>query len=397
MINNQKSDLWGYISKSTHKTPFFSLSPNVCYSFNRYCIKQGRYGILYVLWSILAGGSSIYFAVSTKIPIIFVYLCFALGIILFYGGLKAIIRQNKISWSRYGNTLNIQLGNIFSNKQLILSNEEILTVVYACNEKQAANSSVSKGDYVLAIRRLQNDNSEIRVASSENKSNLMHAFESLNNFLINKSTIETIDTEVTLYNGSVVKTSIEPLRGGDKNFHELKMCFPSDNTLVLKRPLHSRLSWWITAIIFTVGTFILFTMGIIDTMAKYLLFLSMAIAATAFVGPPLLFSLGRRSIIINLTQRLISFKMGIFGVYRNKDINPFYSLDQIGAIQICTDYEMKRHKNFNYYELNLILDEPPGYRINVNTYYVESDIHKDAKTISEFIKKPLIDHTKLKY
>jgi hypothetical protein len=346
----------------------------------------------------LAGGSLIYFAVSTKTSVIFVCLCLALGIILFYGGLKTIIRQNKISWSRYGNTLNIQLGDIFSNKQLILSNKEILTVVYVCNEKQAANSNVSKGDYVLAIRRLQNDNSEIRVASSENRSNLMPAFESLNNFLVNKSTAETIDKEVTLYNGSVVKTSIEPLRGGDnKNFHELKMCFPSDNTLVLKRPLRSKLSWWITAILFTVGAFILFAMGIIDTTAEHLLFLSMAIAAIAFVGPPLLFSLGRRSIIINLAQQLISFKTGVLGINRNKYVNPFYSLDQIGAIQICTDYAMKRHKNFDYYELNLILVEPPGYRINVNTYYVESDIHKDAKAISEFIQKPLIDHTKLEY
>ena len=83
----------------------------------------------------------------------------------------------------------------------------------------------------------------------------------------------------------------------------------------------------------------------------------------------------------------MSIKSGILTLCRGGNE---YSLDEIAAFQIC-------HREItgdDLYELNVVLIAPNTRRINIATSPNKQGIQENAQNLSQFVGKPLFDHSK---
>ena len=70
-----------------------------------------------------------------------------------------------------------------------------------------------------------------------------------------------------------------------------------------------------------------------------------------------------------------------------------FVLDQVAAIQICSKY-IDGEDAYTAFELNVILADPPGRRINITSHAKDADLRRDAQKFADFLQKPLLDHAK---
>lgn len=67
----------------------------------------------------------------------------------------------------------------------------------------------------------------------------------------------------------------------------------------------------------------------------------------------------------------------------------YAELKRVHALQIISEYIKTKKSSYYSYELNLVLDD--GSRLNVVDHGNQSALQADARTLAEFLKKPLWD------
>ena len=67
----------------------------------------------------------------------------------------------------------------------------------------------------------------------------------------------------------------------------------------------------------------------------------------------------------------------------------FAGLEDIHALQLISEYCRGSKRSYYSYELNLVLRN--GRRINVMDHGDSEKLREDAKTLSQFLEKPLWD------
>jgi hypothetical protein len=68
------------------------------------------------------------------------------------------------------------------------------------------------------------------------------------------------------------------------------------------------------------------------------------------------------------------------------------ALERIVAVQVCSFHVQDSDSNYTAYEINLVLTEPLGERINLMSHGKRSAIESDAATVAEFLNCPVLDH-----
>ena len=75
------------------------------------------------------------------------------------------------------------------------------------------------------------------------------------------------------------------------------------------------------------------------------------------------------------------------GILTNYNNNQFAKLKTIRALQLISEYIKSDKKAYYSYELNIVLQD--GKRINIVDHGKKDEIEKDAKTLSNFLGKPV--------
>lgn len=76
-------------------------------------------------------------------------------------------------------------------------------------------------------------------------------------------------------------------------------------------------------------------------------------------------------------------------VMNRRALKHFAELKEVHALQLISEYCSGNKSSYYSYELNLVLKD--GRRINVVDHGSRNKIREDAKTLSEFLKKPVWD------
>jgi hypothetical protein len=77
------------------------------------------------------------------------------------------------------------------------------------------------------------------------------------------------------------------------------------------------------------------------------------------------------------------------GVYHSDSLKHFAGLEDIHALQLISEYCRGRKSSYYSYELNLVLRD--SRRINVMDHGDCEKLRKDARTLSQFLEKPVWD------
>ena len=77
------------------------------------------------------------------------------------------------------------------------------------------------------------------------------------------------------------------------------------------------------------------------------------------------------------------------GVFHSDSVTHFAGLEDIHALQLISEYCRGSKRSYYSYELNLVLRN--GRRINVMDHGDSEKLREDAKTLSQFLEKPLWD------
>ncbi|MFH0881250.1 MAG: hypothetical protein V2A34_16175, partial [Lentisphaerota bacterium] len=69
--------------------------------------------------------------------------------------------------------------------------------------------------------------------------------------------------------------------------------------------------------------------------------------------------------------------------------------DEVAAVQICSRYVSgdSDSPSYNAYEINLVLFEPEGARLNLTCHSNENRIRTDAAALAQHLAVPLLDHS----
>ena len=80
-----------------------------------------------------------------------------------------------------------------------------------------------------------------------------------------------------------------------------------------------------------------------------------------------------------------------YDVRHTSELKHHAPLDRIHALQLVSEYVRGNKSSYYSFELNLVLDD--GSRMNVVDHGNFARLHEDARTLSEFLGKPLWDGT----
>jgi len=69
-------------------------------------------------------------------------------------------------------------------------------------------------------------------------------------------------------------------------------------------------------------------------------------------------------------------------------------IDNVAAMQLCRSTKVvTRSRFFSWYQLNLVLSDPPGDRFCLMSHAAAEAVRADGAELAEFLHKPLLDHS----
>jgi hypothetical protein len=80
-----------------------------------------------------------------------------------------------------------------------------------------------------------------------------------------------------------------------------------------------------------------------------------------------------------------------YDVRHTSELKDHAPLDRIHALQLISEHVRGNKSSYYSYELNLVLDD--GARLNVVDHGSRERVQADARTLSEFLDKPIWDAT----
>ena len=306
----------------------------------------------------------------------------------------------KIAWEPLGHDLKVFYGSLFRTKVLTVPREELECRLrfkkgYIKSGKHETSTSH------LGLTKLNEPESKQLVLASSDRHYLLPSFESISEFLKGQAIDETL-VDVRLPKGNTISISQAPVgrckvAGSDK----LYLSSISKEKIIFKRRLKEM-------IFPTIVLLLLITLGSLPILLKdvivedsgekgaFGLILIGGTCAVFFGAIGLYFFIrnGRNwSLIADQTKDCIAIKPAANFFGREKAL---CKLSEVGAIQICSEIALGvRGEDTtieDYRELNLVLINPAGGRINIIRSPKFREVPDYARQFAEFLGVPLLDH-----
>lgn len=180
----------------------------------------------------------------------------------------------------------------------------------------------------------------------------------------------------------------EPLRASSASFRSWALYFPSPDVAQFRPTFWSLLLWLVFCM---PGPAILLGAPHPHEGFKAAVTMSIASLFTVMGVVGLLATCGRRIVIADRLRGRMVIRHGLPGIWGQERI---VWLQDIGALQMCSYYVTVDSDSSSYrtYELNVVLTDPPGERVNVTSHASYRSLHEDAESLAAFFSVPLLDH-----
>ena len=294
-------------------------------------------------------------------------------------GLHWLTRVNQIRWRRTDRELLISHGPLFSPKHLSLAAGD-LHIELSSRKKRVQRITMWT---LRLVSTYQPDG--VVIAQSLNSSELRAAYDALRGFLGGPE----IDASVELLqmpDAQVFTVSKAPIATSSASFRTMALKFPSPELAVLGPTAGSHL---FHAAVVGAGLVVLFCLlAAVRTLPGILIAGTIGSALTVLGLAGLAGKLGGKRITIDRQQGLLcvagrgGINVGAVGV----------PLADIAALQICSKL-VDNDPSYVSFELNIVLREPAGERLNLISHADEQALRADAKRLAVFVDRPLLDHS----
>jgi hypothetical protein len=393
MLLETSNDNWDYLIKKTRLQPLVLGWPSLRISRDRITLTSS-WGmsfsalcgvaimiVLFSVWNSLGGLDSAYSVIVAGGVCGFIVLAC----------LSVLTRGNKVYWNPDGSEICIEWGSIFFSRKFTFSRYEVQARLYKQSGETDWKSVIRPEMVVLALQKIGMESSEVKIAIEEYVSTLGDAYGKLAAFL----TGESIDKTLVpfLVNENEQNVSNYPISGNRANFATMQLSFPCPERALFSPTLSGRLFWLGFLVEGILSLAILLPLAIHDKVLIGIVLsggLGCIFTGVGVIG--FFIGIGTRRVIADKTQKTVLIDRGIEGHFKGKILLRF---DQIAAVQICSGHASAEGGRWGYigYEINLVLNEPKGKRINLVGQYYKDQLRTEARQFAEFLEKPLLDHT----
>ncbi len=328
------------------------------------------------------------------------YSCFSvLGLIYGFTGLFLLTRVDKICWTPLSSKLEILRGSIFFSRRFYLPLDKIKPELVLSRHKELFKIVHRRSSCALLLKHA--DHKEIvRVAVAGHKEDLLPALGKLSTFVLdynavgNPAGIDKTMARVRLENGKTIRTNIGPLCKNSSSFKRLRPDFSQDKLTVFTRGLFEKLFWTAISVI---GLGLLFiTLPICMFYSLYAheiaLLVIFSLLLITIGGLGLIPGFDIQKIVFNKNKKTVALHYGVIDlkIWRARTME--LAFDNVAAVQISAAHF---DEWFTVYELNLVLVNSFGKRINITGYSKLDKIRRDGRLLANFLNKPFLDNSQL--
>ena len=292
-----------------------------------------------------------------------------------------LTRVNQIRWRRGGREIIIRYGSFVSPKQVVLRAPDL--------EVELGERPSGRSGPMWRLSLTHKDKpGRVVVAESLNRSDLVAAHEALKSFLGGPDAQLLSAEPLQLPGGKIIDVSKAPMASSSATFRTMALKFPSPDVAVFQPTIICRLFFAFFAA-GGVAALVIFIGLDSDRSVGSILLAGLVGSAFAIVGfAGLGGKLGARRIVFDRARGVL------LGPKRRADTfgAEGLPLDDVAAVQICSKPDSGTGPEV-YLELNLVLREPAGERLNLTCHGDRKNLRADAKKLAEFLDRPLLDHT----
>ncbi len=381
---------WQLLAKKFKRNPYFTLSPTIEPTLAGVLFKPALHKVI-PFASVFAafGAAAIILPLCFGIDLIATCILIPFGSLFVVGALSILLRCRQILFDSRSKEMAVFYGLYPFSKHVRLPTRDI-QVQLSVN---TANTAAARpGQTCIELCLPDPDQPKIRLRVSQKRASLLPTYEKLGELLSGHAVDKTLVRIQPDYGPDieVSKTPMSP--ASSANFRNTRLVVRKANTALIAPTLGSRALFLFFFVMGTIGLILsiksLFDMDIPG------IFLGFIVGSVFFlIGLfGLLGKLGTKPMIFDRQQGRMIQKGQKPDIFSGTVGVP---LDDIAALQICSHFESGQEAGDSYvsYQLNVILREPPGQRINLMDHGVEYDLRADAKRLAEFLNKPLLDHT----
>jgi hypothetical protein len=307
----------------------------------------------------------------------------------------------KVTWKPLGQDLKVFYGSLFKTKVLTVSREELecrlrLKKGYIKGGKHETSATH------LGLTKLNEPENKLLVLASSDRRDLLPTFETISEFLKGHAIDEPL-VDVRLPTGNIINISQAPVgRCKVAGSDELRLSSISHGKAIFQRRLNEMIfPTVILVLIITLCSLpILLKDVVVEDLGEENAFglILVGVTCAAFFGAIGLYFFIRNgrnwSLIADQTKDCIAIKPATNFFGKEKAL---CKLSEIAAIQLCSEIAPGVREDDStiedYRELNLVLMNPPGGRINIIRSAKFREIPDYARQFAEFLGVPLLDHT----
>jgi len=319
-----------------------------------------------------------------------------MGLFLIYLSYRMSAGMASLSWSRWGDSVNLRYGYFPFAKKLCIKKNELEVHLYKCDPGWACKT-IKPGNIVLSLVRNRNVNLELVVATARKRTLLIRAYEEIAKFLDQPVDDETQE-EIKLPDGRQMSISTATLTGGGKvEDDKRKMIVVSEDLLLFRR------AWTVFfLLLFGIGVFIVcMILPFVEREGEITTSLGGIIAGLAIgcfflvlSGGFFIYQSCSWYIVANKAKDMLSVNSLINKRGKGKLL---CNLSEILMVQACSIFTVIQSGNsirwVTVYEMNIVLDRPEDNRINMTCSMKKDRFFADTKRFAEFLGVPLLDHT----
>jgi hypothetical protein len=307
----------------------------------------------------------------------------------------------KVTWEPFGQDLKVFYGSLFRTKVLTIPREELeCRLRFKKGYIKSGKHETSTTN--LGLTKLNEPESKLLVLASSDRRYLITAFETISEFLKGQAIDETL-VDIRLPKGNIINISQAPIgRRKVAGSDEFNISSISKDKFIFKRRLNEM-------IFPTIVLLLLIILGSLPILLKNVIsedsgeegafgFILIGGTCALFFGAIGLYffiRIGRNwSVIADKTKNYIAIKPAANFFGREKTL---CKLSEVAAIQICSEIAPGVREEDptieDYRELNLVLINPAGGRINIIRSPKFREVPDYARQFAEFLGVPLLDHT----
>lgn len=296
-------------------------------------------------------------------------------------GLHWLTRVNQIRWRRGGREIIIRHGSFVSPKEVTLPAADLDVELTERPRGQAAPM------WRLSLTH-KREPGRVVVAESLNRTDLAAAHAALKSFLGGPDVQPLSAEPLQLPGGGVIQVSKAPTASSSASFRTMALKFPSPDVAVFQPTIGCRLFFAFFAA-GGVAALVIFIGLDSDRSVGSVLFAGFIGSAFAIVGlAGLSGRLGAKRIVFDRARGVLLGPKRRAATFATEGV----PLADVAAVQVCSKLDSANGREV-YFELNLVLREPAGERLNLACHADEKNLRADAGKLAEFLDRPLLDHT----